>query len=119
MLEDSQKNINAFIHLIKNQPDLFLNENRNEDLKEASANFRETEDKLSDDIIAWCAKYTDIHQALRQTRKELYSTKIQSTKDDRLPGTTEPIAPPPPPPPKVSRETLLNAIQESFPNQSK
>ena len=118
MLEDSQKNINAFIHLIENQQPLFLNENRYEDLKEASANFGEREDKLSDDIIEWCAKYTDLEKALRQTRKELYSTKIQSTKD-RLPGITEPIAPPPPPPPKVSRETLLNAIQESFPNQSK
>ncbi len=118
MLQDSLKNINAFIHLIDNQPDLFLNENRHEDLKEASANFREKDDELADDIIEWCAKYTDIKQALRQTRKELYSTKIQSTKD-RFPGITEPIAPPPPPPDKVSRETLLNAIQESFPNQSK
>ena len=119
MLEDSLKNINAFIYLIKNQPDLFLNENRHEDLKEASADFREKDDELADDIIEWCAKYTDIHQALRQTRKELYSTKTQSTKDDRFPGTKTLTPPPPPPPPKVSRETLLNAIQESFPNQSK
>ena len=118
MLEDSLKNINAFIHLIENQQPLFLNENRHEDLKEASANFGETDDELADDIIEWCAKYTDIHQALRQTRKELYSTETQSA-GERLPGITEPIAPPPPPPPKVSRETLLNAIQESFPNQSK
>jgi hypothetical protein len=118
MLEDSLKNINAFIHLIKNQPDLFLNENRNEDLEKASANFREKDDELADDIIEWCAKYTDIKQALRQTRKELFSTKTQST-GERLPGTTKPIAPPPPSLPKVSRETLLNAIQESFPNQSK
>ncbi|WP_445171360.1 hypothetical protein [Microcoleus sp.] len=118
MLEDSLKNINAFIHLIKNQQSLLLNQNRHEDLKEASANFRETEDELADDIIAWCSKYTDIQQVLRQTRKELSSTKTQST-ENRFPGTTKPIAPPPPPPPKVSRETLLNAIQESFPNQSK
>ena len=117
MLQDSLKNINAFIHLIDNQQPLFLNENRHKDLQEASANFREKDDELADDIIEWCAKYSDIHQALRQTRKELYSTKIQSTV--RLPGTTKPIAPPPPPPDKVSRETLLNAIQESFPNQSK
>jgi hypothetical protein len=117
MLEDSLKNINAFIHLIKNQPDLFLNENRNEDLKEASANFREKDDELADDIIEWCTKYTDIKQALRQTRKELFSGETQST--DRLPGGNTLKAPPPPPPPKVSRETLLNAIQESFPNQSK
>lgn len=117
MLEDSQKNINAFIHLIENQQPLFLNENRQEDLKEASANFGEKDDELADDIIEWCAKYTDIKQALRQTRKELFATETQSA--DRLPGTTKPIAPPPPPPPKVSRETLLNAIQESFPNQSK
>lgn len=118
MLEDSLKNINAFIHLIKNQQPLFLNENRHEDLKEATANFREKDDELADDIIEWCAKYTDLQKALRQTRKELFSTKTQST-ENRFPGTTKPIAPPPPPPPKVSRETLLNAIQESFPNQSK
>jgi len=118
MLEDSLKNIDAFIHLIKNQQPLFLNENRYEHLKEASANFRESEDELADDIIAWCSKYSDIKQALRQTRKELSSTKTQST-ENRFPGTTKPIAPPPPPPPKVYRETLLNAIQESFPNQSK
>jgi hypothetical protein len=118
MLQNSLKNINAFLNLIKNQQPLFLNENRHEDLKEASANFREKDDELADDIIAWCDKYTDIKQALRQTRKKLYSGETQST-GDRIPGTTKPIAPPPPPPDKVSRETLLNAIQESFPNQSK
>lgn len=117
MLEDSLKNINAFIHLIENQQPLFLNENRQEDLKEASANFREKDDELADDIIEWCAKYTDIKNALRQTRQQLFSTETKST--DRLPGTNTLTPPPPPPPPKVSRETLLNAIQESFPNQSK
>lgn len=117
MLEDSLKNINAFIHLIENQPNLFLIENRYEDLKEASANFGEKDDELADDIIEWCAKYTDIKNALRQTRKQLFSTETLST--DRLPGTNTLTPPPPPPPPKVSRETLLNAIQESFPNQSK
>jgi len=55
---------------------------------------------------------------VRQTRKELYSGETQST-GDRLPGTNTLTPPPPPPPPKLSRETLLNAIQESFPNQSK
>ena len=117
MLEDSLKNINAFIYLIENQQPLFLNENRHEDLKEASANFREKDDELADDIIEWCNKYTDIKQALRQTRKELSSAETQST--DRLPGTNPLTLPPPPPPDKVSRETLLNAIQQSFPNQSK
>jgi hypothetical protein len=118
MLEDSLKNINAFIHLIKNQQPLFLNENRHEDLKEATANFREKDDELADDIIEWCAKYTDLQKALRQTRKELFSTETKSA-GERLPGTNTLTPPPPPPPPKVSRETLLNAIQESFPNQSK
>jgi hypothetical protein len=117
MLEDSFKNIHAFIYLIKNQPNLFLIENRDKNLKQASANFREKDDELADDIIEWCAKYTDIKQALRETRKQLFSTETQSA-GERLPGTTKPIAPPPPPP-KVSKETLLNAIQESFPNQSK
>ena len=119
MLENNQKNINGFIHLIKNQKPLFLIDNRYEDLNQAKDNFRETEDDLSDDIIEWCEKYTDIQQALRQTRKELYPAATKSTEGDRLSGTTKLKAPTPPPPRKVSRETLLTAIQESFPNQSK
>jgi hypothetical protein len=47
MLKDSLKNINAFIHLIKNQKPLFLKENRHEDLKKVSANFREKERMLT------------------------------------------------------------------------
>jgi hypothetical protein len=121
MLENNQKHINAFIHLIKNQKALFLIDNRYEDLNQAKDTFRETEDDLADDIIEWCAKYTEIQQALRQTRKELYPAETKSTEGDRIPGNPESglHAPPPPPPPKVSKETLLNAIQESFPNQSK
>ncbi|MEG5138264.1 MULTISPECIES: hypothetical protein [unclassified Microcoleus] len=116
MLEGSLNNIHAFIYLIKNQPHLFLIENRDEDLKQASANFGETEDDIAENILEWCEKYPDIEKALSLTRQGLDSGEIQLT--NRLPGTTEPIAPPPPPPPKVSRETLLNAIQESFPNKS-
>ncbi|MEG3905569.1 hypothetical protein QUB19_11130 [Microcoleus sp. B4-C5] len=117
MLEGSLNNIHAFIYLIKNQPDLFLIENRDEDLKQASANFGETEDDIAENILEWCEKYPDIENALSLTRQRLDSGEIQLT--NRLPGTTKPIAPPAPPPPKVSRETLLNAIQESFPNPSK
>jgi len=119
MLETNHKNINAFIHLIKNQKPLFLKDNRNEDLNQAKDTFRETEDELADDIIEWCAKYTDIQQALRQTRKELYPAETKSTDGNRLPGSTKINPPPTPSPPKAARETLLNAIQESFPNQSK
>lgn len=119
MREINHKNINAFIHLIKNQKPLFLIDNRYEDLNQAKDNFRETEDELADDIIEWCAQYTDIQQALRQTRKELYPAATKSTEGDRLPGSTKINPPPPPPPRKSARETLLNAIQESFPNPSK
>jgi hypothetical protein len=118
MLEINQKNINAFIHLIKNQKPLFLIDNRHEDLNQAKDTFRETEDDLADDIIEWCAKYTDIQQALRQARKELFPEPTKST-DNRLPGSTKINPPPKSSPPKAAKETLLNAIQESFPNQSK
>ncbi|MEG5061635.1 hypothetical protein QUB60_28140 [Microcoleus sp. A2-C5] len=116
MLSESQKYINAFIQLVKNQKPLFLKDNRNEDLNQAKENFRETEDDLADDIIEWCAKYTDIDEALDQTREGLDVSGEMA--GERTPGTTKLKAPPPPPPRKVSRETLLNAIQESFPNQS-
>ena len=119
MLEINQKNINAFIHLIKNQKALFLIDNRYEDLNQAKDTFRETEDDLADDIIEWCAKYTDIQQALRQTRKDLYPAATKSTEGERLPGSKKINPPPTPTPPKAAKETLLNAIQESFPNQSK
>ena len=117
MLEGSLKNIHAFIYLIKNQPDLFLIENRDENLKQASVNFGETEDDIADNILEWCENYADIDNALSLTRQGLDSGEIQLTV--RLPGDKILTPPPPPPPPKVSRETLLNAIQESFPNQSK
>jgi hypothetical protein len=117
MLEGSLKNIHAFIYLIKNQPNLFLIENRDEDLKKASANFGETEDDIADNILEWCENYPDIDNALSLTRQGLDSGEIQLT--ERLTGTTILKAPPPPSLPKVSRETLLNAIQESFPNHSK
>ena len=145
MMENNQKNLNAFLHLIKNHKPLFLIDNRHQDLNQAKDNFRETEDDLADDIIEWCAKYTDIKQALRQTRKELYPAATKSTKSNRLPGsiggnnfrvenggnisenTCIPSpggagglhAPPKSSPRKSAKETLLNAIQESFPNQSK
>ena len=69
--------------------------------------------------LEWCAKYTDIQQALRQTRKELYPAATKSTEGDRLPGSTKINPPPKSSPPKAAKDTLLNAIQESFPNQSK
>ncbi|NJL91887.1 MAG: hypothetical protein HC916_20485 [Coleofasciculaceae cyanobacterium SM2_1_6] len=113
MLEASLKSIHAFLYLIQHQQALFLDENRHEALKQASLAFRETEIELADDILAWCDQYPDIRNALRQTRQELYS--IDSLTGDRIPGTKELKAPPSPPPAKISRETLLNAIQESFP----
>ncbi|MEG4800652.1 hypothetical protein QUB63_14640 [Microcoleus sp. ARI1-B5] len=91
-------------------------------MERSKDNFRETEDELADDIIEWCAKYADIQQALRQTRKELSAAETpltELTEGDRVPGSTKLNPPPPPPPRKSARETLLNAIQESFPNQSK
>ena len=118
MTENNQKHLNAFLHLIKNHKPLFLIDNRHQDLNQAKDNFRETEDDLADDIIKWCDKYTDIKQALRQTRKELYPAATKSTEGDRLPGSTKINPPPKSSPPKAAKETLLNAIQESFPNQS-
>ncbi len=119
MLEDNLKQIHAFIYLVKNQSHLFLIENRHEDLRKASANFGETEDDIAENILEWCEKYTDIDDALSQTRQELDASGEIAGERNRIPGTTNLKAPPPPPPPKAAKETLLNAIQESFPNQSK
>ncbi|MCC3407571.1 MAG: hypothetical protein JGK17_18635 [Microcoleus sp. PH2017_10_PVI_O_A] len=87
MLEINHKNIKAFIHLIKNQKTLFLIDNRHENLNQAKDTFRETEDEVCDNIMEWCAKYTDIQTALCQTRKELFTEATKLT-DNRLPGST-------------------------------
>jgi hypothetical protein len=98
-----------------------LKDNRHEDLNQVKDNFPETEKELANDIIKWCAKYTDIHEALRQTVEELYAAPIQSTDNDRIPGNPESglHAPPPPPPPKVSKETPIKCHPRKFSHQSK
>jgi hypothetical protein len=107
----AEDNIRAFQQLITTEPLLFSKYEA--ELHQLAATFSDDIEKISDGVSNWCAC---------ESRPQILEALIKLHDDldkDRLPGTTKPIAPPPPPPPKVSRETLLNAIQESFPNQSK
>ncbi|EGK85077.1 hypothetical protein D0A34_18925 [Microcoleus vaginatus PCC 9802] len=107
----AEDNIRAFQQLITTEPLLFSKYEA--ELHQLAATFSDDIEKISDGVSNWCAceSRPQILEALIKLHDDLDKA--------RLPGTTKPIAPPPPPPPKVSRETLLNAIQESFPNQSK
>ncbi|MEG4284970.1 hypothetical protein QUB68_17730 [Microcoleus sp. A006_D1] len=107
----AEDNIRAFQQLITTERVLFSKHKA--ELHQLGATLSDDIEKISDDVSNWCAC---------ESRPQILEALIKLHGDldkDRLPGTTKPIAPPPPPPPKVSRETLLNAIQESFPNKSK
>ncbi|WP_424102800.1 hypothetical protein [Moorena producens] len=65
--------IKAFIHLIKHQPSIFLDENRI-DLEQQIDKFPEDVESLSDAILDWCMKHPDIYTALRKTRKSLFGS---------------------------------------------
>lgn len=107
----AEDNIRAFQQLITTEPQLFSTHEA--ELHQLGATLPDDIDKISDAVSTWCAC---------ESRPQILEALIKLHGDvdkDRLPGTTNLKAPPPPPPPKVSRETLLNAIQESFPNQSK
>lgn len=107
----AEDNIRAFQQLITTEPQLFSKHEA--ELHQLGDSLSDDINKISDAVSTWCAC---------ESRPQILEALIKLHGDvdkNRLPGTTELRDPPPPPPPKVSRETLLNAIQESFPNQSK
>ncbi|MEG3975542.1 hypothetical protein QT970_13100 [Microcoleus sp. herbarium8] len=107
----AEDNIRVFQQLIATEPLLFSKYEA--ELHQLGAILSDDIEKISDGVSNWCAC---------ESRPQILEALIKLHDDldnNRLPGGNTLKAPPPPPPPKVSRETLLNAIQESFPNQSK
>ncbi|MEG4252755.1 MULTISPECIES: hypothetical protein [unclassified Microcoleus] len=107
----AEDNIRAFQQLITTEPLLFSKYEA--ELHQLGATLSDDIEEISDAVSNWCAC---------ESRPQILEALIKLHGDldkNRLPGTTTLKAPPPPPPPKVFRETLLNAIQESFPNKSK
>lgn len=107
----AEDNIRAFQQLIATEPQLFSKHEG--ELHQLGDSLSDDIENISDAVSTWCAG---------ESRPQILEALIKLHGDldkDRLIGTTTLKAPPPPPPPKISRETLLNAIQESFPNQSK
>ncbi|NEP11943.1 MAG: hypothetical protein F6K14_17395 [Symploca sp. SIO2C1] len=105
-----EQNIQAFIHLIKDQPSVFLAENR-VDLEQQIDTFPEEVASLSDAISTWCKKYPDIRKALSKTRKSLFGV---TSGGDRGQGESNPK------PKQEDYQTLLkNQIRESFPETTK
>ncbi|CAD0225947.1 MULTISPECIES: hypothetical protein [Planktothrix] len=113
----AEDNIRAFQQLITTEPQLFSKHEA--ELHQLGATLPDDIEKISDAVSTWCAceSRPQILEALIKLHGDVDKDRIPGT--TKLPGTNNLQAPPPPPPPKVSRETLLNAIQESFPNQSK
>jgi|JFJP01.1.fsa_nt_gi hypothetical protein len=121
----AEDNIRAFQLLITTEHQLFSKHEA--ELHQLGTTLPDDIEKISDAVSTWCAceSRPQILEALIKLHGDV-ERKLHGDVDKngvpgttKLPGTTQLIAPPPPPPPKVSRKTLLNAIQESFPNQSK
>ncbi|NEQ84159.1 MAG: hypothetical protein F6K26_29470 [Moorea sp. SIO2I5] len=101
----NEQYIKGFIHLIKDQPSIFLEESR-VDLKEQIDTFPEDVASLLDTIYYWCTKYPDISQALSDKLDSMFDSPPGQQK-----GPAESI---PKPKPEDYKELLKNQMRESF-----
>lgn len=101
-----EQHIEAFIHIIKQQPSVFSDENRI-DLEQKIDKCPE-EDVLSlfNAISAWCRKSPDIRKAWSETRKSLFGSTPGKGKAQH-----ESI---PKPKPEDYKKLLKNQMRESF-----
>ena len=100
-----EQNIQAFIHLIKHQPSVFLEEHR-VDLEQQIVTFPEDVESISNAISIWCKKYPKIRQAWSKTRKTLFSPTSGNNR-----GQAESN---PKPKPEDYTTLLKNQMRESF-----
>ncbi|NET84688.1 MAG: hypothetical protein F6J94_23050 [Moorea sp. SIO1F2] len=106
-----EQNIEGFIELIKDQPSVFLPENRI-DLYQQIDKFPEDVASLSDAIYAWCKKHPKILSALND--------KLDSMFDSTLLGKQKgPAESNPKPKPEDYKPLLKNHMRESSPETTK
>ncbi len=104
------KNIEAFIHLLLNTPELFNTQDR----ETLADKIPEDVEEISESLLAWCEKRPEINDALRQLRRSLPDGEPQS----KGVGGTFPDAPTQAEYEKHLRETLINALRQSSPPEN-
>ena len=111
----AEDNTRAFQQLIATQPQLFYKHEA--ELHQLRATLPDDINQISDAVSNWCNC---------ESRRPILEALINLHGDInkfRPPGIGDNVKAPPEPEPKprreVTKETLSNAIQESFPNQSK
>ncbi len=99
------KNIEAFIHLLQNNPELFSTQDRQTLADKISKDIEE----ISAALLAWCEQRPEINDALRQERRTLANDKDES----RGAGGTFPDTQTQAEYEIKLRETLNNALRQS------
>jgi hypothetical protein len=100
-----EQTLHNFIHLLQTQPSLFLPKDRAE-LDHLIADQTDDTKQLSNAISTWCESHPEIDQAL-----------FDLESSGRAPGTKK-TGNVPPPDITLNKQTLRNAIQQSFPPSS-
>ena len=104
------KNIQAFIDLLKNTPELFSIQDR-QTLADKSP---EDIEEISEVLLAWCKQRPEINDALRQVRRNLPDDEPQfkgvggTFPDTQTQAEFE----------KNLRQTLINALRQSSPPET-
>ena len=101
------KNIEAFIHLLQNTPELFNTQDR----ETLADKIPEDIESISESLLAWCEQRPEINNALQQVRITLPEDKYKS----RGAGGTFPNAQTQEEYEKNLRETYINTLRQSSP----
>lgn len=99
-----QQNLEAFLQLLEEQPQLFT-ESKRQELMALIEPLPDDGEKLSIAIASWYENHDEIESA---QLKILNNSRLEA---DRLPGTK--VGNVPQPNQKINKETLKNAIQQS------
>ncbi len=102
------KNIQAFINLLQNNPELFSTQDR----ETLADKIPEDIESLSEVLLVWCKQRPEINGALRQVRRTLPEDKYKS----RGAGGTFPNAQTQEEYGKNLRESYINALRQSSPS---
>ncbi len=109
-MQNSEKNLYAFICLIRNQPSLFPDIKR-EELYNICVDLEDNVIILSNTVSKWCQKPSNsqIHEEFGKQRRLLFGTpgheRPPGTDEDNFPNVDI----------QANKEILLNAIQQSSP----
>lgn len=100
----------AFIDLLKTQPALFSDEDRDE-LAAQIAVVKDDLEELANTIVAWCNLNPKIIETLRKKRRLLFPKKRDKQLTQRAPGINKGEVPPPNY--QLNKETLQAEIKRS------